>query len=297
MTVASRERSPAPDHPVPVPGDVEEALVRAEGRLGPMAHHVVWFWDVSSTNDVAARLADAGCAEGAVVVADAQSRGRGRHGRSWASPAGAGLYASIVLRPPARAVPLLTLAAGLAVSDGIRAASGLETCVKWPNDVHAVRRDTLRTDTLRTGTPADCGPGRKIAGLLAEAGSIAAGVQHVVLGVGINIATASYPPELAERATSLELELGRRIDRGLLLAECLAAIWARYAALRDGDGRAMLDAWRDRARPTWGRAVEWNAGAAIRRGRARDVDEGGALLVETVAGLETVLAGPVRWVS
>ncbi len=314
-------------HLVPVPSDVEEALAGAASRLGPMARHLVWFSEVPSTNDVAVRLAEAGEAEGVVVVADAQSRGRGRHGRSWASPAGAGLYASIVLRPPTRAVPLLTLAAGLAVSDGIRAASGLQTCLKWPNDVHAVRTVVgadaeastaantavgVRTrDGARTATGAGAGAvtgrglgaGRKIAGILAEAGGSSPVVQHVgqhvaqhvVLGVGINVTPGAYPSDVAARATSLESELGRGVDRGLVLAECLAALWARYSELRDGQGHAVLNAWRERARPTLGRVVEWGAGLDARRGTAQDVDEGGALLVETADGIETIRAGEVRW--
>jgi BirA family biotin operon repressor/biotin-[acetyl-CoA-carboxylase] ligase len=247
-----------------------------------MGNHVTWFSDVPSTNDVAARLADAGAHEGTLVGADAQSRGRGRHGRSWASPPGAGLYASVVLRPGPRAVPLLTIAAGVAVSDGIEAASGLRTCLKWPNDVLA-EESGGRT------------PERKLAGILAEADVAPSGVQHVVIGVGINVAAAAYPADVVRRATSLDVELGRPIDRGLLLAECLAALWRRYADLQGGRGQAVLDAWRQRAKATLGRAVEWDAGDRRLRGTAEDVDESGALLVRTPAGLARVLAGEVRW--
>ena len=268
--------------PGPTPDDVAEALAGAESRTGDLAKHVVWFAEIPSTNDIAARLADAGAVEGTLVGADAQTRGRGRHGHSWVSPPGAGLYVSLILRPTAAAVPLLTLAAGIAVADGIAAASGLRTALKWPNDVLALEGG---------GRP----PRRKLAGILAEAGVGRGGVQHVVVGIGINVGLATYPSEVAIRATSIELELGRRVDRGLLLAECLSAFWSRYQTLPLAGGAAMLDAWRRGAQATLGRTVEWEAGDRTQRGRAVDVDASGALVVRTMDGIARVTAGEVRW--
>ena len=258
-----------------VPPEVAEALARLQPRLGPFGQHVHWYPDITSTNDVAARLADAGAPEGTVVAADAQTAGRGRHGRVWASPPGAGLYVSIVLRPDHFHAGLLTLAAGVAVSEGIQAATGLETHVKWPNDVYVGER--------------------KLAGILAEAGSSGSGVQHVVLGCGINVTPAAYPPDVALRATSIELELGRAVDRGLVLGECLAAFDARYAALQARRGGDVLKDWRQRAALTFGRRIEWDADGSVRRGVAEDVDDTGALLVRTPAGRERIISGEVRW--
>ena len=223
-------------------------------------------------------MAERGADEGCVIVANAQSAGRGRHGRSWASPPGAGLYVSVVLRPGERAVPLLTIAAGVAVAEGIQAATGLAPDVKWPNDVYA--------------------HGRKVAGILAEAGSShAAGtIQHVVVGAGINIMPAAYPPEIVNHATSLELELGRAIDRGLLLAEYLCALASRYQELQDGRGDAVVRAWRARAAAMLGRRVQWDAPGATRDGVALDIDDTGALVIRTAAGPMRVTAGEVRWV-
>jgi BirA family transcriptional regulator, biotin operon repressor / biotin---[acetyl-CoA-carboxylase] ligase len=233
---------------------------------------------VSSTNDLAAAMAERGTPEGRVVVANAQSAGRGRHGRSWASPPGAGLYVSTVLRPPSHALPLLTIAAGIAVAEAIQAATGLVTDVKWPNDVYA--------------------HGRKVAGILAEASSSsdAAAIQHVVVGAGINVMPAAYPPEIAGRATSLEVELGRDVDRGLLLAEYLCALAARYQDLLDRRGDAVVCAWRARAASMLGRRVEWDGGGATREGVALDIDDTGALVVRTSAGAVRLAAGEVRWV-
>jgi BirA family transcriptional regulator, biotin operon repressor / biotin---[acetyl-CoA-carboxylase] ligase len=261
-----------------LPDEFADALAQARPRLGPLASRVLWFEQVGSTNDRALNWAEHGAEEGCLVLADAQSAGRGRLGRVWASPAGAGIYVSAVLRPAARAVGLLTMAAGLAVSEGITAATGLDTQVKWPNDVCVSGR-----------TP------RKLAGILAEAGSAGERVLHVVLGIGINVMPAAYPPEVAARATSLEGELGRAVPRGAVLAECLAALWRRYTMLGTPDESLVLADWRRRAAATFGRRVEWDAPAGTRTGTARDVDASGALVVAAEDGVVRLTAGEVRW--
>ena len=258
--------------PEDLPPECAESLARAANRLGPFARQILWYASVSSTNDVAASLADRGAAEGSVVAANAQSAGRGRQGRRWASPAGAGLYVSTVLRPPRDAVRTLTIAAGVAVAEGIEAATGLNVALKWPNDVYAGER--------------------KLAGVLAEA---ADAMQYVILGIGINVMSAAYPPDIAARATSLEEELGRQVDRGLLLAECLAALARRYDDLRGGRAGDIIDAWRRRASPTLGRRVRWEAAGSTIEGVAENIDDTGALVVQTSAGTVTVTAGEMIW--
>jgi BirA family transcriptional regulator, biotin operon repressor / biotin---[acetyl-CoA-carboxylase] ligase len=258
-----------------VPNDVTEALDRTRGRLGAFATRIVWFPEVGSTNDIAARLAESGASEGTVVVAEAQSAGRGRLGRSWSSPEGAGLYVSTVLRPGQRAAALLTIGAGVAVCEGIRAATGLTPDLKWPNDALIA--------------------GRKVAGVLAEASAAEGALQYVVLGVGINLAPAPHAPDIAERATSLEAELGRPVDRGLVLAELLSALANRYSEIQRGETAATIRAWRLLASATLSRAVEWESGGTQQRGVARDIDESGALLVDTPGGRTRVIAGTVSW--
>jgi BirA family biotin operon repressor/biotin-[acetyl-CoA-carboxylase] ligase len=235
----------------------------------------MWYRAVSSTNDVAAALADRGVPEGCVVAADEQRTGRGRLGRVWASPPGAGLYVSAVLRPRLEEIPLLTLAAGLAVADGVQSATALPPQVKWPNDVYV--------------------GDRKLAGVLAEAGSSPEGVQYVVLGFGINIRPAAYPTDVASHATCIESELGRAVDRGLVLAECLAALAARYGQLHAGHAAWITRAWRQRAAATFGRLVEWETASSIESGVTQDVDETGALLVRTERGIQRLISGEVRW--
>ena len=258
-----------------VPSDITEALARGASRLGPFGTHLSWHEEVGSTNDVAIAAAEAGVPEGFVVAANAQSQGRGRVGRSWSSPPGAGLYVSVVLHPAGPALRLLTIAAGVAIAEGVHAASGLDTCVKWPNDVHV--------------------GSRKLAGILAEAGSSAGAVHYVVLGFGINIRRAAYPPEVAARATSIESELGRHVDRGLVLAECLAALSNRYGMLQSGAADDVITAWRKRAALHMGRTVEWDIDGGSRQGRAEDIDATGALLVRVEDQIVRVISGEVRW--
>lgn len=286
-----------------MPADVRRELSRVASRLNGIARRVHWLETAGSTNDIAARLAEAEAEEGTVVVAETQTAGRGRMGRMWHSPPGAGLYVSIVLKPapasaraptPIRAhapmpphtpalghprtpVPaLLTLAVGVALADGIQAATGLRVEIKWPNDLVVARR--------------------KLAGILVEAAAQGGALQFIVLGFGLNLRPVVYPPELAQRVTSIEAETNRPADRALILAEILAAIAERYADLRQGRFDAILGAWRERAPFLRGSAVEWDSGGAKMRGLAEDIDDTGALLVRAGARVHRLVAGEVRWV-
>lgn len=261
------------------------ALVRASGTVGSLGARVHYLPSTGSTNDVAAGLAADRDAEGTVVVADAQTAGRGRLGRTWFSPPGSGLYVSVVLTPrraavePERATRLLTLAAGVALAEAVEAASGLAPAIKWPNDLTVGRR--------------------KLAGILAEAiaspGSVSP-PQAVVLGYGINVGAMAYPPDLADRATSLETELGRPVDRAALFGESLRALATRYGDLLGGRYDAILDEWRRRAPRSTGARVEWDTPAGVRTGTTAGIDEQGALLVRAANGIERLLAGEVRWI-
>lgn len=259
----------------PLPADVDAALARAGLRLGLFAGRLLWYSRVSSTSDIAARMAADGAPEGTVVAADEQTHGRGRLGRQWASPPGAGVYASAVLRPSPAEAALLTMAAGVALSEAIEAATGLPTSLKWPNDIYA--------------------GSRKLAGILAEAGTTGGAIDHAVVGFGINLVPAAYPPDVALRATSVESEIGRAVDRGLVLAESLAAISERYLELRGGGRQRIVERWRRRAAATLGRSVEWDSPAGVREGIAEDVDERGALIVRCGGDRVGLMSGEVRW--
>lgn len=246
-------------------------------RLGTFGRGLVYLDEVGSTNDAAASLAGAGAAEGTTVLAACQTRGRGRRGRVWYSPPGAGLYVSTILRPPTSVAPLVTLAGGVAVAEGIRRATGLPVELKWPNDVVVGR------------------PWRKLGGLLAEASTAAAGLEWVVLGIGVNVRAVALPPAIASQATAIEVELGRAVDWVPLLIEILAALDARYGELVRGGGASVLARWRDLAPGCRGRPVEWDTDGGRLRGVAAGVDEAGALCVRVGPVLHRIVAGDVRW--
>src|SRR5690349_6653341 len=180
-----------------LPHDLAEALAASVADRGVFGARVFYAAVVGSTNDLAAQAADRGEPEGTTFVAGAQTAGRGRLGRTWFSPPDAGLYISTIVRRRAVA-PWITLAGGVAVASGIRAATGLPVQIKWPNDIVAVG-------------PAGFRARRKLAGILAEAASGPDGVHHIVMGMGINLRPSSFPPELADRASSIETELGRDV--------------------------------------------------------------------------------------
>ena len=246
-----------------------------------MDFRVRWLASTSSTNDVAARLAEAGAEEGTVVVADMQTAGRGRHGRHWFSPPGAGLYVSMIVRPEAglssadNPTALLTLASGVATATAVRASTGLPAQIKWPNDVLV--------------------GGRKLAGILAESAMQGGALQFVVIGLGVNLEPAAYPPDLASRVTSVGAETSRPADRALLLAEILSAMAGRYADLRAGKFDAILSAWRELAWSVPGK-VEWDSPCGVVRGIAEDIDRDGALLVRAGEKIVRIVSGEVRWI-
>ncbi len=189
------------------------------GYLRPVAD-LLLYPELGSTNDHLRVLADAGAPAGTLVLADRQTAGRGRHGRSWYSPPG-GVYLSLLLRPdrePAGA-GWITLAAALAV---VRAAGrfGVSTGIKWPNDVWW--------------------GGRKLAGVLAEAVLTEGRVGRVVLGIGINLSWGSDPPpaDLAGRAGTLEEAAGRPVDRDRLTAELLRELLTLLGELAETTSRA-----------------------------------------------------------
>ena len=261
------------------------AIARVRPRLGRLGATVLYYPVIGSTNDVACGLAAGGDREGVVVLADEQTAGRGRRGRAWFSPAASGLYVSIVLAPgrarvdPERATLLLTLAAGVALSEAVEAVTALRATIKWPNDLLVGRR--------------------KLAGILAEAVTPDGGHGRrelaVVLGYGINVGPMAYPPEVAERATSLETELGRPADRAALLAETLAAMARRYDDLLEGRFDAILDEWRARAPGALGVRVSWTTPAGVQSGVTAGIDDRGALLVRTPDRTERIVAGELSW--
>lgn len=230
-----------------------------------------------STQDVVRAAARGGVAEGWCCVAAEQSAGRGRQGRVWTAPPGTALLMSILLRPPADLLTVVPLAVGLAAADAVAALGAGGVGLKWPNDV------------LAPG-------GGKLAGVLVEAEprGRSATAAAVIAGMGLNLAVAEFPAGVA--GASLHRLVGRAVPWEEALAALLAALGARMAELRQGGMRTTVAAWRARALGMGGE-VEVDTPSGRLRGRAVDVDEDGALLLETAGGaVRRLLAGDVHLV-
>ena len=241
--------------------DLDRPALRAgelAAALEPDGFHVTVLEETESTNAVLADRARDGAAEGTVIVAETQTSGRGRQGRSWVSPSRAGLTFSVLLRPP-QISGWLPLLAGLSVAVAVGEQAGVSAGVKWPNDV-------LIVDASGAARPG------KVAGLLAE---VTGGA--VVIGVGLNVTTrlAELPDD---RATSLALAGARTADRETLLKAILRALARAYASWR-ADPAALMPAYRA-ACVTIGRRVRVELpGGEAYEGLATDVDAAGQLIV------------------
>jgi len=234
---------------------------------------VLRFESLPSTNTELARLASAGAEEGLAVVADEQTAGRGRLQRAWSSPRGAGLYFSILLRPtiPQNYWPLITLMAALAVGDALSESCGLETDIKWPND-------------LLSGE-------RKICGILAEAIDTPAG-RAVIVGIGVNLTQNAFPAELANVATSVAEATGRQPEREMILTALLQSLSRWYAVL--DKPQQIIAAWSERSSYAAGKLVQVSNGDEAWRGTTCGIEPDGALRLRTATGeIKLVRAGDV----
>ena len=235
------------------------------------------FERTTSTNDIIARLARDGIREGAVVFAESQSRGRGRLGRLWISPARKGLWFSILLRPDLapQSATQLTVAAATALARAIALQTRLVPEIKWPNDI-----------LIR---------GKKVAGILTELTAELDHIKEVVLGIGVNanLDAAELPPDLRKVATSLKIESGQAIDRAELAVAILRELDGDYERIRRGQFELVAAEWQQRC-GTLGREVSIRIGDRLIRGRAESLDAEGALLLRTQHGrLERIIGGDV----
>jgi BirA family biotin operon repressor/biotin-[acetyl-CoA-carboxylase] ligase len=222
-----------------------------------------YYDEIESTNAETKSLANSGAPEGTVVIAEAQSAGRGRLGRRWTSPAGKGLLFSVLLRPrlPMNDAHLLTLVAAAAAAEAIEAVAGTPVHIKWPND-------------LFVGD-------RKVGGIFMEVAGEQDEVEWVVVGIGVNVNTeySELPVALRRTATSLKMAGGEPVDRSELLARLLLALHEHYAdALAGGFERALSDFRQRDYLLSKGVNVQTREGPVA--GRAAGIDERGALLVE-----------------
>lgn len=253
---------------------LELSPLLSTAELGRTLHY---FESLTSTNEVAHKLAAEGAQHGEVVICEEQTAGKGRRGRHWQSPRGVNLYFSVVLRPdlPPQRAPELTLVAAVSLAQTLREA-GANASIKWPND--------LVIDDL------------KVAGILTELSADQERVNYAVLGMGVNVncRREDLPPEVASIATSLMLARGERVPRALFAA----ALWARLEGwlerhATEGFG-VVREAWKELS-STLGQKVLVKEERRELVGIAEDIDESGALLVRREdGGLERVVAGDVE---
>jgi BirA family biotin operon repressor/biotin-[acetyl-CoA-carboxylase] ligase len=234
--------------------------------------HIEWHTAIGSTMTEASRLAEAGAPSGSVVGAEEQTAGQGRHGRSWHSEAGSGLYVSIVLRRrfTPTALPVVTLALGLAVREAILKTADLACDLRWPNDVLI--------------------ESKKCAGILTTLESSA-----IIAGIGINVNHSSFPEGLRSIATSLRIASGHVHSRERLLLSLLASV-DTYCDLLEAKGRGpVIETFAGASSYVSGRRVCVDQDGSLLRGTTEGLNDSGFLVLRGDDGAKNViLAGGVR---
>jgi BirA family biotin operon repressor/biotin-[acetyl-CoA-carboxylase] ligase len=244
-----------------------------EKKLGST---ILRFDCVSSTNDVAKDFASSGASEGLCIIAKEQTSGRGRQGRTWSSPAGEGLYMSLVLRPsitPAEAW-VITFASAIAVAETLRLDYEIEAEIKWPNDLMV--RD------------------RKICGILIESGVQDDRLDYIVLGIGVNTGQHSFPPDVASIATSVWLETHRTISPGDF-AEALLPRLEQWYLSSLSDSAGIISRWEKLSPSSRGSPVRVQTSDGQIEGITQGPSSSGALIIELASGKRReIVAGDVR---
>jgi BirA family transcriptional regulator, biotin operon repressor / biotin---[acetyl-CoA-carboxylase] ligase len=253
-------------------------LLARLGKTKIIGRDIQVFEQTTSTNDVIEKLARDSVKEGVIVFAESQTKGRGRLGRKWISPAHKGLWFSILLRPDLRPqeTTQLTVASATALRRAIKSETGLSPEIKWPNDILI--------------------GGRKVAGILTELSAELDKVRYIILGIGIdvNLDAGEFPVELKRIATSLKIEAGEIISRAELATSVLRELDFDYSRICSGKFAAVADEWEENC-TTIGKSVAVQIGERKIRGRAESLDDDGALLLRTEHGhLERITGGDVK---
>lgn len=247
---------------VSCPDSLMAPVIAKELQTRWAGRRIVYLPTVDSTNRYARRLAAEGAEHGTLVVADEQTAGRGRRGRGWISPAGEGVFMSLILRPQRHPseVAMLSMQTALAVALAIARTTGLDARIKWPNDIV-------------------CG-GRKVCGMLLEMNADEQTVHDVVAGVGINVHQTAFAPEIAQSASSLDLLCGERVSRAALVRAFLEAFEETDVLM--AENRLMVG-YRERS-ATLGQRVQVIAATGSFTGTALAVTDSGSLIVEDEEG-------------
>lgn len=264
---------------ISTPNILSEEEVREKLHTTTIGQRLVCLPETASTNADAFRLAEEGAVEGTVIIAEAQSGGKGRMGRVWSSPPGINLYCSVVLRPTVKPyqAPQLTFLSAVAVARAIELTTTLKPEIKWPNDV-----------LIR---------GAKVAGLLNEMSAETDGINFVILGIGVNLnmTAAQFPADLRTPATSLLLEQGRPVSRAQFAAVMLSELDRLYGEFLDHGFGPVREEWQQRCNANGREVSVSDGGAETMRGAFNGIDGDGAMLVRLPNGIiERILSGDVR---
>ena len=254
-----------------VPDVLGESEIKSRMETQWVGQRVYFYEEIDSTNTQAKRLAEEDAPSGTLVVSDCQVKGKGRRGRVWTSPKGEAIYMTILLRPQIRPdrASMVTLVMGLSVVQAIRNVLGLETSIKWPNDVVLNRK--------------------KLVGILTEMSAQMDYIEYLVIGTGINANMTAFSEELKDKATSLRMEMGRPVNRAALIAESMKCFEKNYEIFeKNQDLSGLMEDYQ---------AVLANLNQPVRvlepgheySGIARGINEKGELLVEREDGTVTAV--------
>lgn len=257
------------------PDFLDEAHIRPFLHTAWAGQKILAYDTIDSSNNEAKRQAEAGAGHGLLVIGEEQTAGRGRRGRAWASKKGEGVFMSLLLKPdiqPANA-SMLTLVMGMAVRDALEKIAKIDAQIKWPNDIVV--------------------DGKKVCGILTEMSAQIDYINHIVIGVGINIHNAEFPEEMQHIATSVFLQTGEHIRRSELVAEILARFEEYYVRyLTHENLRELMDDYNAHL-INRGRHVQVIDLKKNYTGIAQGINEEGELLVEAEGGIRRVTAGEV----
>lgn len=258
---------------------LSEDKIKSVLKTNVFGNKIYAFWSVGSTNEFAYQRGLQGENEGALVVAEEQTKGRGRMFRKWHSPFNKGLWFSVILRPdmPAPKAGLVPYLAGLSVAEAVENFVGLKPAMKWPNDLLL--------------------NGKKFCGILSEVEFSNNKINFIILGIGINAnhKTDEIPMELQTQATSLRIESGSRIDRAELLAEVLFQLEKNYKEVKEYSFEGVINQWKKRC-PQFGREIVITQEDNVYEGKFENLDDSGCLLMRTKSReLIKIVAGDITF--
>ena len=262
-------------HLIAAPDVMTEAELESLKNTQWAGCEIYCFDSIDSTNTKAKELAEAGHPSGTLVVADQQTLGRGRRGRSWESPAGTGIFMTLMLKPDINPnnASMLTLVAAMATARAITEVTGEAAQIKWPNDIVM--------------------NGKKVVGILTEMSAQFDYINHIVVGIGINVHNEEFPEEIAKTASSLLLECGHRIHRASLIEAFLEEFERLYAIYLETEDMSGLQKEYDSLLVNRGRQVRVLDPKEPFEGKAMGISKKGELIVDTWESRKLVSSGEV----